>query len=248
MRQFARRPSFSHGGQKGLAQRYVKVYFSHIARIILDVRKVESPRVKPDKDVTMIRLVVTTLALAAALSLPARAEVTLKSQDGTMQLTLPNGWKESKGRERNAKLQATDGRGASIVISEHPKEDFKDLKTFGNFLNERMKKIVPDADPPKMEDTQIDGKNAIRMTIKGTLASGQNVHAITTAVETEKSYLRIMVRATASNFSRQKQVLEGLPNQLKIAAAGGSAATATPAQPQQPAPAPAQPPRGRAPR
>ena len=57
----------------------------------------------------MIRLSVMTMTLIAALSLPAHAEVTLKSQDGTMELTLPNGWKESAGkggRERNDKIHA----------------------------------------------------------------------------------------------------------------------------------------------
>lgn len=196
----------------------------------------------------MIRLAVMTMALVAGLSFPARADVTVKSPDGTVQMTLPNGWKEAKARGPNVKVQATDGKGASVSVSADSKEDFKDLQAFTQFLVERLKKTLPDAEP-KMEDTKIDGKPAIRVTISGTMANGQNASAIVTCIDNGTTFVRVMVRATASNFSRQEQVLAGLANQVKMTAAAGSAPAPAAAAPAQPAPTtPARTPPARAPR
>jgi hypothetical protein len=167
------------------------------------------------------------IALVTALTLPARADVTVKAQDGSMEMTLPNGWKEAKPRGPNIKMQATDGRGASILVGASPKEDFKDFEAFTNFAVDSLKKIFPEAEP-KIENTQVDGKTAKRAIISGTLPNGQNANAILTVVDAGSQYLRIMVRASASNFSHQEPVLTELANKVKITAA----AAAAPAQPQ----------------
>ena len=95
-----------------------------------------------------------------------------------------------------------------IIVSADPKEDFKDLKTFTSFIVERMKKD-PSGRRTDVEDTQINGKPATRVTVMGATANGQNRGAIITSVATDNAYVRIMVRASASNYSSQKQVLVG---------------------------------------
>lgn len=197
----------------------------------------------------MLRFAVMVVALVAGFGVPAHAEVTVKSQDGSMELTLPNGWKETKPRGPSVKVQASDGHGASISVSADSREDFKDLKSFSNFLLERLKKTFPDAEP-KIEEMKIDGKDAIRVTLRGTLANGQNAGVIITCIDAGAQFLRVMVRASASNFARQEQVLAGLANQVKLISAAVSppaAAAPPPAQAQQ-APASTRPPPGRAPR
>ena len=184
----------------------------------------------------MIRSAMIALALVAGFGVAAHADVVVKSQDGSMELTLPSGWKEVPPRGPNTKLQASDGHGASIAVSAQAKEDFKDLEAFTNFVIEKMKKTLPGAEA-KVETVQIDGKPAKRMTMSGTLANGQNASVVVTCMEAGSQFLRVMVHASASNFARQGPVLIGLANQIKVTTV--AAAPAQPAQPAQPAkPAP----------
>jgi hypothetical protein len=67
-----------------------------------------------DFEVVIMKIwfVVAAVATGAAFSSPAFADMTLKSQDGTMELALPNGWHEAKSEGALAKLAATDGHGS----------------------------------------------------------------------------------------------------------------------------------------
>ena len=70
-------------------------------------------------------------AAVVAFCPPAYADMTVKSQDGTMELALPNGWHEAKPEGPLSKIVATDGKGSRVVVRVYPKEDFKDVKTLG---------------------------------------------------------------------------------------------------------------------
>jgi hypothetical protein len=176
----------------------------------------------PEKEFLMIRLAVVTVGAFLAFCPFANAQTVLKSADGTMQLTLPNGWKEGKGGGANSEIRAMDGRGAFVAVNTQPKEDFKDFKAFANFSLERMKKAIPDTEP-KTQDVQIDGKPAIRMTMSGAAANGKNESFIITCIESDATYVAVLVRASASNYQKQEPVLTGLANQLKISAAPATA-------------------------
>ena len=80
--------------------------------------------------------VVGAIALAAIFAQVAQADVTFKSQDGTLEITLPNGWHEAKQVGPEAKIHVA-GQGTRVTIREHAKEDFKDIKAVANFLSER---------------------------------------------------------------------------------------------------------------
>ena len=82
--------------------------------------------------------VVTAIVVLAALSRPAYADMTIKSADGTVQLTVPNGWREGKPFGPNIKIQVASGRGGLVLVRVASKEDFKDLKSFANVGLERI--------------------------------------------------------------------------------------------------------------
>jgi hypothetical protein len=173
-----------------------------------------------------IGLIVAVVA-AAALARPASADTTIKSQDGTVQLTVPNGWREGRPFGPGIKIQAMSARGALVLVRVVPKEDFKDLKSFANVAMERLKKNMPDVEP-KVEDIQVNNQPAIRISMEGTQANGQRKGFLLTFFEINGSYVDVVTTANASVFKSEEPTLAGFAAQVKVSAA-----------PEAPAPAPA---------
>jgi hypothetical protein len=187
------------------------------------------------------------MAFAAVFAQPAHADVTFKSQDGNLELTLPNGWHEAKGGSEAAIHVAS--HAVRVTVREHPKEDFKDIKAVATFLSERLKKRFTDAEP-KFEDIQVNGKPAIRVDLEGTEPSGMRVGYLITVFDADAMYVSIAGTGSASAFAKQKELLQGLGNQLKVTASAAPAAApppvnAAPAAAPQPPAAAAPPPPGK---
>jgi hypothetical protein len=193
----------------------------------------------------MIRAATATIALCIAFALPARADITLKSQDGTLELTVPNGWREAKPAGPAIKIQAMSGRGSIVMVRVVSREDFTDFKSFANAGVERLKRNMPDADA-KVEDIQINGKPAIRAHIEGTQANGRKRGFLLTFLEADGIFIDVITSANASVFKAEEEALAGLASQLKISTASATPAPA-PAAPAAPATPPAAPPAKQAP-
>jgi hypothetical protein len=194
------------------------------------------------EDVTMsIRSAVAAIgamALVVTFVQGARADITFKSQDGSLEITLPNGWHEAKQSGPEAKIHVA-GQGTRVTIREHAKEDFKDMRAVANFLAERLKKRFTDVEP-RFSDVQINSKPAVRVELEGVEPSGVKVGYIITVLDGDKSYISIMGTGNASAFAKQKQLLADLPNQLKVTTTASAAPpAATPPAATPPAAAPA---------
>jgi hypothetical protein len=198
---------------------------------------------------------VALVAAVASVTQPAFADTTIKSEDGGVQITVPNGWREGKPVAPAIKIQAHSARGALVLVRVVAKEDFKDLKSFANIGLERFKKNMPDAEP-KVEDLQINNKPAIRITLEGTQANGQRRGILLTFFETDGNYVDVVTMANESVFKTEEPVLAGLASQVKILATPDAAAATPAAPPAAAAPAtgpaaattPGKPPAARAPR
>jgi hypothetical protein len=179
----------------------------------------------------MTRLVLVAIA-AAAFALPAYADITVKSQDGSMELAVPNGWHEVTPEGSSTKLVVTDGHGARVLVRSYSKEDFKDINSVATFAASGFK--LEDAQP-KTEEVQLNGKPAVSMSLMGTEANGLRLGLVITAFDTEGMYIAVIGRAPASVFTKQVAVLTGMAKGLKV-----TPVAATPPAP--PAPAAPQPP------
>ena len=179
-------------------------------------------------------VVVGAIGLAAAFVQAAHADVTFKSQDGALEITLPNGWHEAKQSGPEAKIHVA-GQGTRVTVREHAKEDFKDIKAVATFLADRLKKRFTDAEP-KFEDVQVNGKPAVRMELEGTEPSGVRVGYLITVIDSDKTYISIMGTGNASAFAKHKQLLSDLANQLKVTTASATPPAATPPAATPPAP------------
>ena len=181
----------------------------------------------------MTRLALVAMAVVATFALPAYADITVKSQDGTMELAVPNGWHEVTPEGTATKLVATDGHGARVMVRAYSKEDFKDIKSVATFAASGFK--LEDAQP-KSEDVQLNGKPAVSTTVMGTEANGLRLGLVITVFDGEGTYIAVIGRAPASVFTKQAAVLAGMAKGLKVTpAAATNPPPAAPAAPQPPA-------------
>lgn len=178
-----------------------------------------------------IKVATAVVGLLITFAVAAQAD-TLKSKDGTLQLTVPNGWRESTPFGPAIKIQATSGRGAVVMVRTVPKEDFVDFKSFANAGVARLKRNMPDADP-KFEDIKINGVPSIRVSFTGTQANGLKKGYILTFLEVGGMFIDVITSAHASAFEAEKPAMEGMAAQLKIV--GGPTATSPPSAPVAPA-------------
>jgi hypothetical protein len=192
------------------------------------------------KDLIM-RLGLAAMAAIIAFCSSAYADTVLKSTDGTVEMTLPNGWREAKKGNSNALIHATDGHSARVSVRTEAKENFKDLKAYAQFMTERLKRKFADAEP-KIEDVQVGGKPAIRLTVMGEARNGKRAGYIITLFEADKVYVEVSASASAGAFSSDQDMLANLANQIRMTSASAAAPAATPPAAPPAAPASASPP------
>jgi hypothetical protein len=174
------------------------------------------------------------LLAAAAMAMFAsfaHAEMTVKSQDGTMELTLPNGWHELKPEGAATKILAGDGRGGRVAVRRFSKEDFKDMKAVVGFVADRLKLI--DNPEQKIQDLEVNHKPAVRLTFVGTEPNGMRRGFIITVLELEGEYVYITASTKASAFTKDGPILEAFAEQI-VAASGPTAGSTTTPKPQPP--------------
>jgi hypothetical protein len=182
---------------------------------------------------TSLRLAV--LAAVALVSLPAYADMTVKSSDGSMELALPNGWHDVKPDGASTKIAATDGKGSRVVVRVYPKDDFKDVKALADFAVNKLK--LTDNDGVKTEDIQIGGKPAVRISVVGTASNEMRAGYLITILEGETTYVEVMGRTDASSIAKETPVFGAFATALKIAPAAAPApAPAAEAKPTKPVP------------
>src|SRR5262245_27752858 len=192
-------------------------------------------------------IVMVGLAALGAYAFPAHADTTIKSDDATVEITVPNGWRQTKPASPAIQIQATNGR-AAILVRVASKEDYKDLKSFAQVASARVVKNVTDAEP-KFEDVQVNGKSAIRVSAMGTQSNGVRRGYIMTFVDTDGKFLEVVGISNASGFQSEQQSMSDMAGRVKVLAAAGAGSTGPPAGNAPPATPPGrQPPTGRPPR
>ena len=128
---------------------------------------------------------------------PAYADMIAKSSDGSLELTLPNGW-HVKPDGPTTKIAATNGHGSRVVVRGFIEEDFKDAKAVANFSITKLKL----SDDEGVKFRRCSGWRQICSACKriGNSASGMKAGYLVTVVD-ETMYVEVMGRTDA--FFRQ---------------------------------------------
>jgi hypothetical protein len=182
------------------------------------------------------RVAALTVAVLCSFTALASADTAIKSEDGTLELTVPNGWRQTKAAATAIQLQVTDGR-ATFLVRAVSKEDFRDLQAFAQRGSARFTKEITDAEP-KFEDVQINGKPAIRVSILGTQANGTRRGYVMTFLEADGMFINTVGIANASAFKASQQTLADMAGRVKVIKSASTTSTAAPS------PAEAAPPAG----
>ena len=141
-------------------------------------------------------------------------KVKAKSSEGSLQLTLPNGWHDVEPEGEYTKIAVTNSKGARVVVRAYPKEDFKDAKAFANFAVTKLK--LSDNSGVKREDIEINGNTAVRLNVVGTASNNMRVGYLITIIESEHIYVEIIGRTDAYSFPKETQVLGAFASALKF--------------------------------
>jgi hypothetical protein len=201
---------------------------------------------------SIVMVAVAALVALTFLGASARADSTIKSDDASVQITVPNGWRQTKPLSPAIQIQVTNGR-ATILVRVGLKEDYKDLQSFAQVVSQRFTKSFIDAEP-KFEDVQVNGKPAIRVSAMGTQSNGVRRGFVMTCVDTDGRFVEVVGIAAASAFQAEQQLMADMAGRVKVLdAVGAGPAAQMPAAPPPTGNTPAtppgrQPPTGRQPR
>ncbi|HEX2053382.1 MAG TPA: hypothetical protein VHJ78_06630 [Actinomycetota bacterium] len=182
-------------------------------------------------------LCVMVLVLAAGCNqgnpTPSGGTKTLTSPDGALQFRVPTTWTQEDGLNEVAALQAGDpNREAYGVVIEDPRRVFAsmDLAKFADQQMQELAKRVGLANLTGPERLTVDGKPALQYRLKG-FHNAVEVVYLYTFVETPDRFLKIITWSLASNFERNKGVLEQVTASIRELKPLPEA-SATPAAPQ----------------
>jgi hypothetical protein len=195
-------------------------------------RREEWSRPREDSVTHATRAALAVLAGFLVLASPAHADTTITSDDSSVEITVPNGWRQTKTVSPKIQIQATNGR-AVILVRVAAKEDYRDFKSFAAVGSDRFIKRFVDAEP-KTEDVRVNGSPAIRVSAEGTEINGKRRGFVITFFDAGGMFVEVIGIANASAFGAEQQTMAELASRVKVLAAVGTGPAA-----QTPAAAPA---------
>jgi hypothetical protein len=178
-----------------------------------------------EEDFTMKIFVLASLGVLALFAPAAHADTVVKSHDGAMEMTLPNGWHELSPEGTAALIVAVDGHGARVAVHSFSKEDFKDMKSVAGFSASRLKLV--ENPEQNFQNVDVNGKPAVRVQFTGTEPNGMRRGFLITVFEAGAQYIEVVASSNASAFSKDAPILETLAKQIVV----GSNSAAPPAAP-----------------
>ena len=141
----------------------------------------------------------------------------IKSTDGVSQITVPKGWKEMKGLNDEASLQAAyAAKELYVIVMTEAKEDF-DKMTASKYSELTRKPIVEalsSAKEEKVGNVKIAGQSAVQYKIQGTIDNIKVVYLHTT-VEGSKHFHYILAWTLRSKYEKNKDVLQQVIKSFK---------------------------------
>jgi hypothetical protein len=156
---------------------------------------------------------------------------TLKSADGTLELTVPGSWNKDTELHKQAAIQASNRMGELyVIVLSETKEDLADmdLAKFSELTRGSQLKAMKNAAEEGPVNRTINGMKAIEYVLKGSVENA-NIMMKHIAVDGPKHYHQVIVWTLKSKWETEKATLDAVVDSLKETSAGG---------PRAPAPAP----------
>ena len=78
------------------------------------------------------------LLLISCSAVSARADQTLTSRDGRVQLQVPDGFSEKAPSKSDIKIQAVDSAGTTLMVISESQSEFASLREYGDIVRDQM--------------------------------------------------------------------------------------------------------------
>lgn len=142
---------------------------------------------------------------------------TVTSDDGGLQMEIPDSWQTRKDLNPHAELQAGDREvDAYGLVVVDPREFFEDL-TLGKFADIEIQKFVDTVGDPTLSGPElvlVDDREALQYEIRG-IVDEQNIVYLYTFAETPDRFLKIVTWSVASRFDANKQDLQQVTQSVR---------------------------------
>ncbi len=141
----------------------------------------------------------------------------LKSNNGSSQITLLEGWKEQKGLNEKAEIQAADSLNNNfIIVLSESKLDFNDMTIDKHSEATRSILLKAIGNPVVEGPTRltINGVPAVQYKITGSIDNLNPVYLHTT-IETPKNFHQVLAWTLASKYEKNKPVLDKVIGSFK---------------------------------
>ncbi len=152
----------------------------------------------------------------------------LVSTDQMIRINAPSHWKVMTKVNDEAQLQAgSPYREEYLLVFNEPKSDLDvDLKGYGELLTGHLQDVMTDAQVSEPEKLTINGLNALRYTVSGTL-KGLKIDYLLTVVESPKHYHQMMMWTLRSKKDSAFPVFRDVAGSFKIVDESGGQAAAS---------------------
>jgi len=144
----------------------------------------------------------------------------LRSQNGSIQIKLPKGWKEDKELHDEAELQASNRAGEKYVIDlTDNKEDFEkmSLAEHSEITRGSILEVLTSPQVTGPVELTINGSPAIQYEIRGG-TENINVVYLHTTVETPSMFYQVLAWTLKSRFEKNKSELQEVTNSFQESA------------------------------
>jgi hypothetical protein len=157
------------------------------------------------------RIGLCALMLCAGFASRSRAAVTIKSLDETIQISLPDGWKEERvppGTSEALEIVAMNQKLDSevLVTVEEAGDTVLSLDDYMSQVLGNLTKKFPDLTHSDPKTTRINGKDAIRCEYKATV-EGRKAGCVLTVVKVGTEFQMVTGLTSAENFTRLRSAL-----------------------------------------
>lgn len=193
---------------------------------IMTIARVGLPRpTKPARRITVgIALALMGILAGCATSestgLPELSRTngnTLTSEDGGLQMQVPDSWQARKDLNPKAELQAgnRDSDVYGLVVVD-PREFFEDL-SLGNFADTEIQRFVDTVGDPALSGPElviVDDREALQYEVTG-VVDGQDIVYLYTFAETPDRFLKIVTWSIGSRFEDNVEEMQQVTESVR---------------------------------
>jgi hypothetical protein len=158
----------------------------------------------------------TTQTKPAQTNAPTLNPVTVSSKDNHFKITLPAGWVQTTPTGNQQLTVKNPTADVHMLITTANLADVTDWRVFAETQRKRLASNLSQSTTSEVENVKINGAEALRADISGTLKSGLKVHYLGTIIKTDKQIIQVLAWSVASKFSENRKEFEKIASSIEF--------------------------------